>query len=160
MGLLDSKRPVAGAVAEPEPAIVQADQSCRTAEQAVRKAVQALGEAYFQANKDRADAEFHDQIAAVKDCMEKARLWFLYRLSLEGKVQCDSCGAIITVDSTFCNKCGSSIPPRDYSVIGMAQPQVRDDDAPAPCPFCASPLVAGAVFCEQCGRRVSGGDRL
>ena len=159
MGLFDSKQSVQGNAANQGPsiAVLQADQSCKTAKDAVKEAIQTLGGMYFEANQNNEESEFYSQITNVKECMEKEKLWHLYRLSLEGKTQCDSCGAIITADSAFCNKCGSGIRPRDFSVIGVSQMQSNDNISSNACPSCGSPLVVGAMFCEKCGYKLSGG---
>ncbi len=134
--------------------IMQADQNYKRAGDAVKASLLALGQQYFDANKDNGNSEFFDQIETVKECMEKEKLWHQYRLGLEGKTQCESCGAIITSDSVFCNKCGGSIKPRDFSAIGITRvPQVAVPVAKN-CPACGSPLVDGAAFCEKCGRKL------
>ena len=69
-----------------------------------------------------------------------------------GKTLCEHCGAIITSDSAFCNKCGGKIEPRDFSAIGAGPDE--HEAMQSLCPTCGSPLVEGAVFCEKCGNRV------
>lgn len=156
MGLFETKQPMQVNVTNQEQssAIFQVNQSCKAAEDAVKKAVQSLGMMYFEANKNNEESEFYSQISNVKDCMEKEKLWNLYRLSLQDKTQCDSCGAVITADSVFCNKCGASIEPRDFSVIGISRIQSNHNISSSACPSCGSPLVAGAMFCEKCGYRI------
>ena len=158
MGLFEGRQPVQGNVTDQGPsiAVLQADQSCKAAKDAVKEAIQALGGMYFEANQNNEESEFYSQIAKVKECMEKEKLWHLYRLSLEGKTQCDSCGAIITADSAFCNKCGAGIESRDFSLIGISQIQSDNNMSSNVCPSCGSPLVSGAIFCEKCGYKVNG----
>lgn len=157
MGLFETKLPVQSNIHNQErlSTISWADQNCKVAEDAVKESVQSLGRMYFEANQDNTEAEFYSQISSVKECIEKEKLWYLYRLSLEDKTQCDSCGAIITADSVFCNKCGAGIKPRDFSVIGISQIQSNNNMSSNACPSCGSPLVAGAMFCEKCGYKLS-----
>ena len=157
MGLFETKQLVQGIVTNQgvTSAISQADQRCKAAEDAVKEALQSLGKMYFEANQNNTESEFYSQISTVKECMEKEKLWHLYRLSLQDKTQCDSCGAIITADSAFCNKCGSGIKPRDFSVIGISQIQSNNNISANVCPSCGSPLVAGAMFCEKCGNKLN-----
>lgn len=163
MGLFDAKQTVQVSNVNQESlpamssAIIQADQNCKAAEDAVKEAIQFLGKKYFEANQDNKESEFYTQISNVKECIEKEKLWHLYRLSLEDKTQCDNCSAIITADSVFCNKCGTSIKPRDYSIIGLSQIQPNNNISSDVCPSCGNPLVAGAMFCEKCGCKVPGG---
>lgn len=159
MGLFETRQSVQSNIPNQKQssAIFQADQNCKAAEDTVREAVQSLGRMYFEANQDNKESEFYSQISSVKECIEKEKLWYLYRLSLEDKTQCDSCGAVITADSAFCNKCGASIEPRDYSIIGLSQMQPNNNISSDVCPSCGNPLVAGAMFCEKCGCKLSGG---
>lgn len=159
MGLFETRQPVQSNIPnQKQPSSISwADQNCKAAEDAVKESVQSLGRLYFEANQDNTEAEFYSQISSVKECIEKEKLWRLYRLSLEDKTQCDSCGAVITADSAFCNKCGTSIKPRDFSTIGISQMQSNNNTSSSACPSCGSPLVAGAMFCEKCGCKVPGG---
>lgn len=159
MGLFDTKQSARGNATNQEPslAILQADQSCKAAKDAVMHALQSLGRMYFEANQNNTESEFYSQITNVKEYMEKEKLWNLYRLSLQDKTQCDKCGAVITADSAFCNKCGAGIKPRDFSAIGISQLQTNNDISSNACPSCGSPLVDGAMFCEKCGHKLSGG---
>ena len=134
--------------------IAQADQSYYKAKEEVMGAYLALGKEYFEANKNNESSDFAEQIVNIKEKQDKEMLWYQYRLSLEEKTLCEHCGAIITSDSAFCNKCGGKIEPRDFSALGVASKQ-----EPAPvqqniCPSCGSPLVEGAAFCEKCGMKL------
>ena len=134
--------------------IMQVEQSYKNAGKAVNEAIYALGKAYFEKNKEDESADFSGQIALVKENMEKEKLWHQYRLSFDGKMLCDSCGAVITSDSVFCNKCGGSIKPKDFSLIGVMQSPQNFAEPSKSCPSCGSPLVDGAAFCEKCGRKL------
>lgn len=157
MGLFETRQPAQGNVTKQQAssAVFQAAQSCKAAQDAVNEAVQSLGRMYFEANQNNTESEFYSQISNVKECIEKEKLWNLYRLSLEDKTQCDNCGAIITADSVFCNKCGASIKPRDFSVIGIARMQSNNSTSSGVCPSCGNPLVSGAMFCEKCGYKLN-----
>lgn len=134
------------------PAVSQAQQGYENAEQDTLKAIQALGKAVYEAEKDNTASPFFANIKKIKECIEKEYLWQLYQLSLEGKTKCESCGAIITSDSIFCNKCAAKIPERDFSVIGMmSEFQTKEQNV---CPNCGCPLIDGAVFCEKCGTKI------
>lgn len=115
MGLFETIQSVKGNVTNqaPSPDISQADQRCKAAEDAVNEAIQNLGRMYFETNQNNTESEFYGQVSNVKECIEKAKLCYLYRLNLEDKTQCDSCGAIITADSAFCEKCGCKLSGGD-----------------------------------------------
>lgn len=141
------------------PEIKMAEQKCNEAENAVNDAMLALGRQYYKANKDNAESEFAEQIAQITECTKKVTLWSQYRLTLEGKMKCESCNAIITSDSLFCNKCGTRVEAMDFSNLEIdTAPSEETVFAPVVdnnvCPACGAPLVSNALFCEQCGQKI------
>lgn len=154
MGVFEVKRQMQGGTTTQNPEIIRADAACREANQAVMDAIQGLGQAYFEANKDNSKAEFFEQVTQIQKCMDNEKLCHQYRLSLEGRIQCEKCGAIITSDSAFCNKCGSSITPWDFSSLTGGVHQMGSTSNIALCPKCGKPLVADAAFCEVCGSKI------
>ena len=154
MGKFNVNNHMRGAAAAPNPEIEHADSNLREAGISVQNAVCELGRAYFEANKDNAEAEYYEQVAHIKNCMDHEKLCHQYRLSLEGQVQCEKCGTIVTSNSLFCNQCGSSIQAWYFSGLGIGN-SVNKNTANAPvCRACGKPLVAGAAFCEICGAKV------
>lgn len=134
------------------PEIQQAEKNCNMAESAVNAAMLALGKKYYEENKENSASEYAEQITEVTECIKKESLWKQYRLTLEGKMKCEKCGAIITSDSAFCNKCGTSIKPLDFSSLGINSPDTSNTINS--CPSCGAPLVSDAMFCEKCGHRL------
>ena len=130
----------------------QAEQKYHEIHNEIENAYFELGRAYFEKNKDNEESDFSEQITYIKEKIKEETLWRQYYLSLVGKTLCEHCGAIITSDSAFCNKCGGKIEPRDFSAIGAGPDE--HEAMQSLCPTCGSPLVEGAVFCEKCGNRV------
>lgn len=124
------------------PAIAQADSSCAAADAALSEALKALGQMCFEANENDPDSDYAAKVAEIKRCIEKAKLCRQYRLSLEGKALCESCGAVVTADSLFCNMCGAKMARRDFSSLNV-------------CPSCGRPYPQGAAFCEMCGYKLA-----
>lgn len=135
------------------PEIQQADHNCSEAESAANTAMLALGKKYYEENKENSASEYAEQISEVTACLKKESLWKQYRLTLEGKMKCEKCGAIITSDSAFCNKCGTSIEPLDFSSLGLKTPDTTTTSNS--CPSCGAPLISDAMFCEKCGHKIS-----
>ena len=150
MAFLNSNTDTGQRAAETASEIRMAEESCKTAKNAINDAMLALGKTVYEAEKEKTDSAFNEEIALVTDRIKKSELWKQYRLTLEGKMRCDACGAIITSDSLFCNKCGTGIEPLDFTPLGL--------DAPAPavrtCPSCGAELAEDALFCEKCGQKV------
>ena len=58
---------------------------------------------------------------------------------LEGpKWVCSKCGATVSGDSEFCQKCGAP----------------RADEVLANCPYCGAEIEPGAKFCNSCGKQI------
>lgn len=138
-----------------ESLIREAELNLGKAAEDTRAAIYELGQKYFEANRDKGDSEYKDCIGKIESLLEKEELWKLYRLDIEGKTKCDSCGAIITSDSAFCNKCGKPIAARDFSILGINKTdQVEKQEESSVCPSCGASLVDGAMFCEKCGTKI------
>ena len=75
------------------------------------------------------------------DLYEPARL---EEVQAQGLRICDHCHQIITLDSAFCNKCGSKLEPIVPSSAGGRF-----------CPACGASLAEGDVFCVTCGAKVN-----
>nr|WP_297706780.1 zinc ribbon domain-containing protein [uncultured Butyrivibrio sp.] len=135
-------------------AISNADSNIADVEIAVKDAFLVLGEQYFEANKNNQDAEYYAQVEKIKELKDKKDLWQQYKLSLEGKAICENCNSVISSDSAYCNRCGSAIKPRDFSVLGIAAAQSSSSVISRTCPQCGSRLVEGAMFCEKCGQKL------
>lgn len=133
----------------------KAEEGLKVAKENTKSSIFELGEAYYAANKDKEDGEFFSLVSKVKECVEKEKLWKLYQLDLEEKTQCEHCGAIITSDSAFCNKCGGAIKPRDFSsIIKKDEPIPEDNNTTNTCPVCGNISPEGAIFCEKCGTKI------
>lgn len=154
VGVFDGKRQMQEVTTTQSPEIIRADTVCYEANQAVKNAIQELGKAYFEANKNNSESEYFARVKQIQKCMDNEKLCHQYRLSLEGKTQCEKCGAVITSDSAFCNKCGSTMTQWDFSSLTGGVFQMGSASNIGLCPTCGKPLAAGAAFCEVCGTKV------
>ena len=135
----------------------EAENGWMKAKKAIDDAVYELGKAYFEANKENKESEFAEQMEAINKRKKEEYLWHQYRLKLDGQRMCDSCKSFITVDSAFCNRCGASVTPIDFSsILGTANDtQGTGNSDPEPkCPKCGRKLIEGAMFCEGCGTKI------
>lgn len=154
MKTFDVNKFMQGTTVVQNPKIEYADSNLHEAGLKVKNAMQELGKAYFDANRENTEAEYYEQITCIKKCMDNEILWHQYRLSLEDKVLCENCGAVNPFNSLFCNQCGNNIRAVDFSVLGV-DPSVRENTSnTVVCRVCGKPLVSGAAFCEVCGTKV------
>ena len=137
-------------------AATKAEQGFVKAQESTREALLLLGKTVYEKEKDNKGSAYAEDIKTLGECLEKEKLWHLYSLSLDEKTMCDSCGAVITADSVFCNKCGASVPERDFTAIGIGTTAPAEYQSNANvCPNCGQPLSEGAEFCEKCGTKIS-----
>lgn len=137
--------------------IREAENGWMKAKKSIDDAFYELGKAYFEANKDNKESEFAEQMEVINTKTKEEYLWHQYRLELDGQRMCDSCKAFITADSAFCNRCGASVAPIDYSsILGTANDtqETGNSNQGPKCPKCGRKLVEGALFCESCGTRI------
>lgn len=142
--------------------IREAENGWMAAKQAIDAATLELGRAYFEANRENTDSEFATQVETVNRRIKEEYLWHQYRLSLDGQRMCDSCKSFITSDSAFCNRCGATVAPIDFSpimgVVKSTQSVIPVNQIPAKpvlnCPKCGKKLLEGARFCEACGTKI------
>lgn len=157
MGLRDEKKVNKGVIETRtgSTAISLMEEGLKKAERETQNAMYVLGKKVFETEMDDPGSRYLADIQAVKSCYEKEKLWQLYRLSLEDKTKCDSCGAIIPLDSLFCNKCAASVPQRDFSVIGISSiGSVAQPNPSKKCPNCGNSVPEDMIFCEKCGIKV------
>lgn len=143
-----------------------ADNNLTRLENEIGEAINELGKKYYEANKEKPTGDFEEDITSINEKSCQMKLWKQYRLKLEDKILCDSCGAVLTGDSLFCNKCGSKVEEVDFSpilteeVIAQAAPAAPVEPAapvmiqPRVCPNCGKEAMDVAIFCEGCGTRL------
>lgn len=102
-----------------------------------------IGNAYYAAHKDDAEAEFAAQIEAIRQSEQKIAQWKEQILQIKGVIKCPSCGADIPYNSQFCGACGAKI---------VREAPAPVETAPAKtCPQCGAPANDSDRFCNKCG---------
>jgi len=59
---------------------------------------------------------------------------------------CEECGAIASIDQTFCKECGTKLPSHSLYEVYKERHDV--------CPHCDTILAENTFFCPQCGRSI------
>lgn len=138
--------------------IREAENGWIKAKQSMDDVIYELGKAYFEANKDNTVSEFAEQIEIINTKTKEEYIWHQYRLGLEGQRMCDSCNSFITADSAFCNRCGATVAPIDFSSISGTTNGIQatnHSNQGLSCPKCGRKLVEGTMFCEACGTKIA-----
>ncbi len=64
-----------------------------------------LGKKYYEDNKDSAD----DQITAIRETLAEIEDMEVKVAAFKGDRRCTKCGAVVPMDSGYCNKCGAKL---------------------------------------------------
>jgi len=122
----------------------------------------AIGKKYFELHSAEPGEDYAELVNEIIAKNERAEKFKLLLASMEDKMPCTSCGAIVTREQKFCDKCGAKVEMVEPPIIegfndAPPAPQV-DPNQPAPaaggfCANCGAPLDAGQNFCEKCGTK-------
>lgn len=106
--------------------------------------VSKLGERYLDYNYNKDDDSFAgDIVDEIKSMDNRLILLDKQQYGFYGIRLCEKCGAELSIDSSFCNKCGADQPELQKEVIY----------ANGKCPKCGNHISAGDTFCLTCGRK-------
>ena len=109
------------------------------------KQIQAeIGKIYVQQHGLDCEPEYAELVNQIQILEEQKAVLERNKLAAQGLRICDHCHQIITLDSAFCNKCGSKLEPIVLSSAGGRF-----------CPACGASLAEGDVFCVTCGAKVN-----
>lgn len=137
--------------------IREAENGWTKAKESIDHAIYELGKAYYEANRDNTASELAGQIETINRRIKEEYIWHQYRLGLDGQRMCDGCHSFITADSAFCNRCGATVEPIDFSLIEGAtnnMQTVHQFNQGVLCPKCGKLLERGTMFCEACGTKI------
>ncbi|MDE6424652.1 MAG: zinc ribbon domain-containing protein [Ruminococcus sp.] len=111
----------------------------------------SIGKVYFEKAAENSDP---DCINAVETIIKNStRLEQLRKQldNLEDKISCQKCGASLSKEQKFCDKCGAKVEIKIEPIIIPAE-----QSAPKVCPKCNTPVEEdGQKFCEKCGTDLS-----
>ena len=77
----------------------------RKKKQDIDKIYRDLGKKYYEDNKDSDD----ESISAVRELLAEEKDLETQVANLKGGRRCPKCGAVVPMDSGYCNKCGSKL---------------------------------------------------
>ena len=129
----------------------------KATEKLIDDAIMELGRLCLERNLDTPEAEYAEQIKAIKDLQDRKFLLDRYQDKLQGNVKCEKCGAIVPPDSMFCNKCGEKLPEYDFSSLEIkegVEPVSEEKTDGTLCPSCGAAIAPGTKFCEKCGTKI------
>lgn len=103
-----------------------------------------IGRVYMEKHAFDNNPEYVEYVKQIQNLEEQKQILERNKLAAQGLRVCEHCHQIITLDSAFCNKCGSKLDPIVVSSIDGKF-----------CPSCGASLSEGDVFCTACGAKVN-----
>ncbi len=77
----------------------------RKKKQELDDAYKTLGKRYYEENKDSAE----DEITLIRETLAEIEDMEVQVAGLKGGRRCPKCGAVVPMDSGYCNKCGAKL---------------------------------------------------
>ncbi len=105
--------------------------------------IMKLGELYLKNHRETqiSESEYAELVDSIIDVECEMELLEKRRLASLGLRKCEVCGMELSIDSVFCNKCGSRQGELDSEVVKASQI----------CPECGKKFKDGDAFCIYCG---------
>lgn len=144
MGLLDTIKESAGLdrISSIQPAL-KFDQQIEKVEGQIKETLVQIGKVYLENHRESCEPQYKEYVQKIGDLEEQKAVLERNKLAAQGLRMCEHCHQIITLDSVFCNKCGSKLEPVALSSAGGRF-----------CPSCGGALAEGDAFCTSCGSKV------
>lgn len=126
-----------------EKQIKKIDNAMEEIEASIHEKLYELGHMFYEINKDKdIDVQYKGKIDSIKQFEAQKKELFKEKLAIQGLMQCESCGSVISNESVFCNNCGNKVKD-DGPVINKKR-----------CKFCGTLIEENMKFCVSCGKLV------
>ena len=143
MGLFDKKD------TKVSPEVAECDRYLSQLEENRKVVIYNIGAKYIQNNKpeDAIGTVYEAEIKELARLEAEKALTEKRKLAVQGLRQCEHCGAILVLDSLFCNKCGQKL---ENEPIEEVNPIIEQNV----CSKCGASYEEGAIFCTSCGNKL------
>ena len=118
------------------PEMQQADANLRNAEAELQNRIFQLGCMYYLEHRNKEDLpeNFKTMVDMIRSLDENWNNMLQRKLSYEGLMRCNVCGATIPHGSMFCNYCGKSTSEKPSDKVSWFTPQMAEPIQPSPQP--------------------------
>lgn len=120
----------------------------------------AIGKKYFEINAGSPSGEYAGTINEIKAKLERLDKFKLLLASYEDKQPCANCGAEVSKEQKFCDKCGAKVvfiePPiiEGFNDAPQAPPPAPNAAVSGVCANCGASLAPNQKFCDKCGTKI------
>ena len=115
----------------------------------------SIGKVYFEKLRENPEPECENAVdTIIKNSTALERLKAQLN-SLEDKIPCANCGASLSREQKFCDKCGAKVVVPNYSEPEepVIQPAPAETPSGKVCSECGAPADEDQLFCQQCGKK-------
>ena len=138
----------------------------------VNNAYLAIGKKFVELNSENPGEDYAENVELIKSKSERAEKFKELLASLDDNQTCTGCGAVISKEQKFCDKCGTKVDLKEVPIIEgyndapvqteepaeVVDVEANPDEVTVPagsfCEKCGAPLAEGQNFCEKCGAKV------
>lgn len=145
-----------------------------TLESEINNAYIAIGKKYVELNSAEPAEEYAESVDLIKKNTERVEKFKQLLVSMNEKQLCSGCGAVVSKEQAFCDKCGAKIEPMEVPIIEgyndkpaeeettEAETESEETEEKPPlvgeqvalCPECGAELYDGQSFCKSCGAKL------
>ena len=117
-------------------------------EQTINGLFQKIGQTYYANHRNDPEENQAESIRGILEALERAKGYKEQINTLRGITICPNCKAEVSINSAFCNHCGTKLST-------PVQPAAPVDQSTVVCQSCGNRCNAGQRFCNQCGTPLS-----
>jgi uncharacterized OB-fold protein len=142
-----------------------------TLESEINNAYYAIGKKYVELNSADPGEEYAESVDLIKEKTERVEKFRQLLASMEEKLLCKGCGAVVSKTQNFCDKCGTKVEPVEAPIIEgfNDKPETTEEAADTAedeekkplegeqvllCHECGAELADGQNFCKNCGAKL------
>ena len=129
-----------------DPNLEQCDRQLGQLEEQRRECFIDIGQLYARQNtvQQAMGTPYKEMLVELDRLDARMKLLEKRKLAIQNQRKCEKCGAILNLDSMFCNKCGEKLEE--------IAPEILTDEPL--CPNCKQPIEEGSTFCTHCGANI------
>lgn len=135
--------------------IVKLEEKINQEKLEIKESLNEIGRIYYELYRN----DSHEKLVPICNLVDESRriigLCEKQILLLQGVQVCSNCQARVSLDSLFCNKCGTKIDAlEENDSIDMSSSDAADDIKLVKCRECGTSMPSDMVFCTNCGAKI------